>query len=254
MTAVPSWLWIFFTVFAAGAQTARNAMQRDLIATLGTARPTFVRSCTDCRSRWRFSGIVCVFQRGRRSRTSRRSPGQRWRGLPDRRDRPDAGGDEAKELRRRHRPPRPSRRWRLSGWRFLGDRVTPRLAIAIVIGDVGVMVMSWPKKTGEATAQLAASDLRARVRRPVRAFGDRLSRRHPGISARRTSCSALEHSGAALAIQSADHRLRAVVRSAGLAAISCAPGGPLLARLHGALARNSGSCLRHRWRRGARWR
>ena len=43
MTAVPSWLWIVFTVAASGAQTARNAMQRDLIATLGTAGATFVR-------------------------------------------------------------------------------------------------------------------------------------------------------------------------------------------------------------------
>ena len=43
MSAVPSWLWIVFTVAASGAQTARNAMQRDLIATLGTAGATFVR-------------------------------------------------------------------------------------------------------------------------------------------------------------------------------------------------------------------
>ena len=39
----PVWLWAIFTIAASGAQTARNAMQRDLIATLGTAGATFVR-------------------------------------------------------------------------------------------------------------------------------------------------------------------------------------------------------------------
>ncbi len=40
---VPSWLWAVFTVTAAGAQTLRNAMQRDLIASLGTGGATYVR-------------------------------------------------------------------------------------------------------------------------------------------------------------------------------------------------------------------
>ena len=40
---VPSWLWAAFTVTAAGAQTLRNAMQRDLIAKLGTGGATYVR-------------------------------------------------------------------------------------------------------------------------------------------------------------------------------------------------------------------
>ncbi|MFN3349308.1 EamA family transporter [Pseudorhodoplanes sp.] len=37
------WLWIVFTLLAAGAQTVRNAMQRELTATLGTAGATHVR-------------------------------------------------------------------------------------------------------------------------------------------------------------------------------------------------------------------
>src|SRR5690349_19897538 len=37
------WLWALFTVIAAAAQTARNAMQRELTATLGTAGATHVR-------------------------------------------------------------------------------------------------------------------------------------------------------------------------------------------------------------------
>lgn len=41
--AVPAWLWAVFTIAASAAQTARNAMQRDLIATIGTAGATHVR-------------------------------------------------------------------------------------------------------------------------------------------------------------------------------------------------------------------
>jgi len=37
------WLWAIFTIVAAAAQTARNAMQRDLIDTIGTAGATYVR-------------------------------------------------------------------------------------------------------------------------------------------------------------------------------------------------------------------
>ncbi len=39
----PSWLWIVFTLLAATGQTARNAMQRELTARLGTAGATHVR-------------------------------------------------------------------------------------------------------------------------------------------------------------------------------------------------------------------
>jgi drug/metabolite transporter (DMT)-like permease len=38
-----SWLWIIFTLIAAAAQTARNATQRELTATLGTVGATHVR-------------------------------------------------------------------------------------------------------------------------------------------------------------------------------------------------------------------
>lgn len=39
----PSWLWAVFTIAAAGGQTARNAMQRELTARLGTVGATHVR-------------------------------------------------------------------------------------------------------------------------------------------------------------------------------------------------------------------
>ena len=37
------WLWAVFTLIAAAGQTARNAMQRELTATLGTVGATHVR-------------------------------------------------------------------------------------------------------------------------------------------------------------------------------------------------------------------
>jgi drug/metabolite transporter (DMT)-like permease len=43
MIAIPAWLWAAFTVAASAAQTARNAMQRDLIDKLGMAGATHVR-------------------------------------------------------------------------------------------------------------------------------------------------------------------------------------------------------------------
>jgi drug/metabolite transporter (DMT)-like permease len=42
MSAAP-WLWILFTLIAAAGQTIRNAMQRSLTATLGTAGATHIR-------------------------------------------------------------------------------------------------------------------------------------------------------------------------------------------------------------------
>src|ERR1700674_2195167 len=38
-----TWLWAGFTLLAAAGQTARNAMQRELTATLGTVGATHVR-------------------------------------------------------------------------------------------------------------------------------------------------------------------------------------------------------------------
>lgn len=43
MSLVLPWLWVVFTLVAAAAQTARNALQRDLTETLGTAGATHVR-------------------------------------------------------------------------------------------------------------------------------------------------------------------------------------------------------------------
>lgn len=41
--SVTPWLWVVFTVIAAGSQTLRNAMQKELTGTLGTVGATHVR-------------------------------------------------------------------------------------------------------------------------------------------------------------------------------------------------------------------
>ena len=41
--SIPAWLWIVFTLLAAGSQVARNAMQRGLTSELGTTGATHVR-------------------------------------------------------------------------------------------------------------------------------------------------------------------------------------------------------------------
>jgi drug/metabolite transporter (DMT)-like permease len=43
MTSAPVWLWAAFTLTAAGGQTLRNALQRDLVDAIGAAGATFVR-------------------------------------------------------------------------------------------------------------------------------------------------------------------------------------------------------------------
>ncbi|MGB7259056.1 MAG: EamA/RhaT family transporter, partial [Pseudolabrys sp.] len=43
MLRIPAMLWAVFTIIAAAAQTARNAMQRELTTTLGTVGATLVR-------------------------------------------------------------------------------------------------------------------------------------------------------------------------------------------------------------------
>jgi drug/metabolite transporter (DMT)-like permease len=55
-----SWLWAVFTVTAAGAQTLRNAMQRDLVDTLGPAAATFVRFIFGLPFALAFLAIACV--------------------------------------------------------------------------------------------------------------------------------------------------------------------------------------------------
>ncbi len=153
MTVAP-WLWIVFTIAASGAQTARNAMQRDLIASLGTAGATFVRFLYGLPFALIFLALVSAA-----SGTHPPAPGGAaigWAAL---------GGvsqilatglmlaamkEKSFVVAIAYTKTEPVQ-VALFGLAFLGDRVTPGLALAIAVATSGVMLMSWPKRqAGEA--------------------------------------------------------------------------------------------------------
>ena len=153
MTAVPSWLWIVFTVAASGAQTARNAMQRDLIATLGTAGATFVRFLFGLPFALLFLALVSAA-----SGVAPPTPGPTsllWTGFGGV-SQILATGLMLAAMREKsfvvaiaYTKTEPVQ-VALFGLLFLGDRVTGGMAAAIAVATLGVMLMSWPKRSAEA--------------------------------------------------------------------------------------------------------
>lgn len=149
----PSWLWIVFTVAASGAQTARNAMQRDLIATLGTAGATFVRFLFGLPFALLFLALVSVA-----SGVAPPAPGGvslLWTAF---------GGvsqilatglmlaamkEKSFVVAIAYTKTEPIQ-VALFGLIFLGDRVSGPMAAAIAVATAGVMLMSWPKRSAEA--------------------------------------------------------------------------------------------------------
>ena len=175
------WLWIVFTVLAAAGQTIRNAMQRELTATLGTAGATHVR--------FLFGFPFAVVLSGRPDAGHRRGAADAaavfwpWVFL-------GMGAQiaatalmlAAMEERSfvvtiayiKTEPVQVA----LFGLIFLGDALSIGMIAAILIATAGVIVMSL-KPGGAAQRQLAADAARACRRRDVRAVGGRLSRRDP---------------------------------------------------------------------------
>ena len=150
-------LWIPFTLTAALAQTFRNALQRDLIATLGTAGATHVRFLFGLPFSFVFLGLVCLV-------TGLSTP------------RPDGaallwivGGavaqilatglmlatmrDKSFVVTTAYTKTEPVQ-VALFGLLFLGERVTPMLLLAILVATAGVMLMSWPRAEAGVPAKL----------------------------------------------------------------------------------------------------
>ena len=150
---IPSWLWIVFTVAASGAQTARNAMQRDLIATLGTAGATFVRFLFGLPFALLFLALVSAA-----SGVAPPTPGPTsllWTGFGGV-SQIIATGLMLAAMREKsfvvaiaYTKTEPVQ-VALFGLLFLGDRVTGGMAAAIAVATLGVMLMSWPKRSAEA--------------------------------------------------------------------------------------------------------
>jgi drug/metabolite transporter (DMT)-like permease len=145
MTDYP-WLWIVFTIVAALAQTARNAMQRELTGTLGTVGATHVRFL------FGFPFALVIFA-GVLSVTGRAAPEMNlaflaWvltggvaqifaTGLML-----AAMGERSFVVTIAYTKTEPVH-VALFGLVFLGDLITLPLAVAILIATAGVMVMSW---------------------------------------------------------------------------------------------------------------
>ena len=142
------WLWAVFTIIAAGGQTMRNAMQRELTATLGTAGATHVRFLYGLP----FGLLFCAL-------------GLAWNGVPPQRlNGPMVAWTLVGALTQicatamllaamreknfvivtaltKTEPVHVA----LFGLIVLGETLTLGLASAIVLATLGVLVMSWPK-------------------------------------------------------------------------------------------------------------
>jgi drug/metabolite transporter (DMT)-like permease len=142
------WLWIVFTVVAAGGQVLRNAMQKELTATLGTVGATHVRFLFGLP----FSLLFLTLVLG-------------TTGMPL----PELNGamivwtvaaalaqigatalllaamqERSFVVTTAYAKTEPVQ-VAIFGLAFLGDKVTPGQTLAIIVATAGVLIMSWPK-------------------------------------------------------------------------------------------------------------
>ena len=149
-------LWALFTVLAAAGQTARNAMQRDLTAKVGTTGATAVRflfgfpfgllffaaalyvtgSAMPAMSAsfllWTLLGGVSQIL----------ATGLMLKAMTSRSFVVTTAYTKTEPVQ-----------VALFGLIFLGDHLTPLLTIAILIATTGVMVLGWPQKRPDAPAE-----------------------------------------------------------------------------------------------------
>lgn len=151
MSTIP-WLWAAFTIVAAGAQTMRNAMQRQLIGTLGTVGATHVRFLFGLPFAAVF--LVLLLTATGEPLPALNASAVAWTAagaigqmvatalmLASMRDRSFV----VTIAYTKTEPVQVA----LFGVVMLGDHVTLPLAVAIVMATAGVLVVSWPKKLAE---------------------------------------------------------------------------------------------------------
>lgn len=142
------WLWAVFSVLAAAAQTARNAMQRELTGKLGTVGATHVRFLFG----FPFALVALAAVLLITGQTPPRLNAAFWpwvllgassqivaTGLML-----AAMGERSFVITIAYTKTEPVQ-VALFGLVFLGDRVTPGLAAAVVVATAGVMLMSWKR-------------------------------------------------------------------------------------------------------------
>ena len=142
------WLWAVFTVVASGGQVLRNAMQKELTATLGTVGATHVRFLFGLPFALLFLAIVL---------TATRLPVPELNAVTIAWTLTAAIAQIAATalllavMQQRSfvvttayvktEPVQVA----IFGLAFLGDPVTPGLALAILIATAGVLIVSWPR-------------------------------------------------------------------------------------------------------------
>lgn len=143
------WLWVVFTVLAAGGQTLRNAMQRELTQQIGTIGATHVRFLFGLPFALVFLAIVLAATGASLPQPTQTMLGWTLLGaatqiaatamlLAAMRDKSFVLVTALNKIEPVHVA--------LFGFVFLGERLTPGLAVAIAIATAGVLVMSWPKR------------------------------------------------------------------------------------------------------------
>lgn len=147
-----SWLWVIFTVTAAAGQTLRNAMQKELTATLGTVGATHVRFLYGLPFGALFL-LVVLAGTGQPLPSLNRSM-LVWTLIGAL---TQIGGTALLLAAMQERsfvvttalaktePVQVA----IFGLIFLGDHLTWAAAAAILIGTAGVLIMSWPKRASD---------------------------------------------------------------------------------------------------------
>lgn len=143
------YLWIVFTVLAAGGQTLRNALQRELTQHLGTVGATHVRFLYGLPFGVLFCAVVLLVSGASIPRLS--SEMLVWTAvgavsqiiatamlLAAMREKSFVVVTALSKTEPVHVA--------LFGLVVLGDQVTPALALAIALATSGVLLMSWPKE------------------------------------------------------------------------------------------------------------
>jgi drug/metabolite transporter (DMT)-like permease len=146
-----SWLWAIFTIVASGAQVLRNAQQKELTASLGTVGATHVRFLFGLPFGVLFLAIVAAATRLPLPHFNATALAWTVTGalaqigatallLSAMRDRSFVVATTYSKTE--------AMQVAIFGLVFLGDRVTPMLALAILVATIGVLLMSWPRTTG----------------------------------------------------------------------------------------------------------
>jgi drug/metabolite transporter (DMT)-like permease len=154
------WLWAVFTVAAAGGQVLRNALQKELIATLGTVGATQIRFLYGLPFALVFLALVLVATR--QPLPALNALTIAWT-VTAALAQIGATALLLAVMQQRsfvvttaYAKTEPVQ-VALFGLVFLGDQLTPPLALAILIATGGVLIISWPRtRSAEAVSWQAA--------------------------------------------------------------------------------------------------